>query len=120
MADFLKIRQSLGTIRIPTIHSTLSTNLYNELSSTKKDTIQKEIKQKEVVRDKAIFFSDLDDTKEAEGEEEGGEADVEPVELKHILIQPLTTTKDISNNPNIKTVTVDPETTISKDEKKKK
>lgn len=113
MAEFLKIRQSLGTIRIPTIHSTLSTNLYNELSSTKKDTIQKEIKQKEVIQDKEIFFPDLDDTKEVE---EG----VEAAELKHILIQPLTTSKDISNNPNIKTVTVDPETTISKDEKKKK
>ncbi len=61
MADFLKIRQSLGTIRIPTIHSTLSTNLYNELSSTKKNNSKRNSKKKwfEI----KLFFSDLDDTK---------------------------------------------------------
>ena len=102
MADFLKVRQELGTIQIPTIHKTLFTNLYSELNQDKGQLVK---------QDKEIFFPDLNESEEKESK---------PEEMKHIIIQPISTSKDIANNPNIKTLIVDPETMISKSEKKKK
>ena len=113
MSEFLKIREDLGTTEIYPVTNTLYSNLYDEFKQNEKieevKEIVEEIEDKTIYlakkEDQPVFFPDLpeliDDTLEED----------KPEDIKKIQVSE--SINMMGGEPNVKTVTINPNYVVS-------